>query len=142
MSAFLKGINAISRGTTLYRDEKFREYGLKGSQIKYLFAVFSAPGVSQDELACRLLVNKSNVARQVAALEEGGFVRREQSAEDKRVWRVFPSSSAERVMSAVRAANEEWKARLLEGLTAAERAELERLISVVEANVRSTEGER
>ncbi len=142
MAPFLKNLNAVARGTTLFREDRLKGYGLTGGQVKYLFAVCSGGGVSQDELARSLFVNKSNVARQMSALEEAGYVRREQSAGDKRVWRVYPTAKAEELMPVIRAVNEEWKARLCEGLTAAEEAALASVLDKLVANVRRYEEER
>ena len=129
MPSFLKNLNAISRGTTLFRDEKLKCYGLTGYQVEYLFAVCNREGVSQDELAKSLFVNKSNVARQMSALEEAGFVRREQSAEDKRVYKVYPTQRARDLMPVIRAANDEWRSIICRGL---EEGEEERLAATLE----------
>lgn len=139
MAGFLKDLNAISRGTTLFRDEKLREYGLTGHQVKYLFAVCNGEGVSQDELAKSLFVNKSNVARQMSALEEAGFVRREQSAEDKRVYKVWPTRKAEELLPVIRAVNAEWKAIICEGLTEEEREGLSAVLEKLVSNARRYE---
>lgn len=139
MPGFLKDLNAISRGTTLFREERLRQYGLGGSQVKYILAVCSGGGVSQDELARKLLVNKSNVARQVVALEAAGFVRREQSLEDKRVWKVWPTRKAEELVPVIRAINEEWRAVICRGLTEEESGQLASLLSRIVSNVRAEE---
>ena len=140
MATFLKNLNAISRGTTLFRDEKLKSFGLNGHQVKYLFAVCNSEGVSQDELANLLFVNKSNVARQMTALEEGGFIRREQSAEDKRVSRVFPTEKAKSLMPFIRSVNDEWRAVLCAGLSEEECGQLSRLLEKLVENARQWEG--
>lgn len=136
MSAFLKNLNTISRGTNFYREERLKEYGLTGCQVKYLFAVARVEGVSQDELARELLVNKSNVARQMAALEEAGYIRREQSPSDKRVYGVWLTQRARDLMPVIRAVNEEWKNILCGGLTAEERDNLALLLGKLVDNAR------
>lgn len=127
--AFLKDLNAISRGTTLFRDDKLKRYGISGYQVKYLFNVCNNRGVSQDELARALFVNKSNVTRQIAALERAGLVRREQAAEDKRVYRIYPTAKAEELMPTIRAVNDEWKELICAGLS---RDDIEKLGEVLE----------
>ena len=142
MASFLKDLNAISRGTTLYREDRLKEYGLTGFQVKYILAVCNGGGVSQDELARQLLVNKSNVARQMVALESAGFVRREQSERDKRVYKVWPTEKAEALMPLIRSVNEEWKGIICRGLSEEEKKELSDLILKLVANARAYAEER
>lgn len=59
---------------------------------------------------------KSNVARQVAALEEGGFVTRSTGETDRRQQRVYPTEKGKRAYPMVIRVMEEWSRQLLEGL--------------------------
>ena len=143
MAGFLRQLNTISRSTSLFRDERLSSYGLSGHQVKYLLAVGRAEGVSQDELSRSLFVNKSNVARQLSALEEAGFIRREQSPEDKRVYRVYTTAAARELLPVIRAVNAEWREILCAGLSPDEVEELTRLLSALVKNARGyAEGER
>ena len=66
----------ISRCGRLYREEKLSPMGLTARHGLYLREIGLNPGISQEQLAQRLSVNKSNVARQVAAMEEEGYIQR------------------------------------------------------------------
>lgn len=136
MAAFLKNITLISQSAALFRDEKLKEVEVSGYQAKYLLAVSNAEGISQEGLAKRLLVNKSNVARQVGALEAAGYLRREQSAEDKRVMLVYTTEKGRNLVPAIRAANAKWREIVCEGLTDGEREQLERLAEKLVQNAR------
>lgn len=136
MSTFLKDLNTISRGTNFFREEMLKGFGLTGYQVKYLLAVCTSEGLSQDELARELFVNKSNVARQMAALEEAGYIRREQCAEDKRVYRVWLTQKAKDLMPSIRAVNSRWRNILCDGLTEEEREQLSALLGKLVGNAR------
>lgn len=84
------------------RGAALKEHGLCGGQAMYLFRLCHEPGLSQDELARRLYVNKSNVARQVAKLEQQGYVMRKSSPEDKRVQLVYPTEKAIKLLPSCR----------------------------------------
>ncbi len=142
MPSFLKDLNAISRGTTLFRDERLKSHGLTGCQVKYMFAVCRAEGVSQEELAKSLFVNKSNVTRQISALEEAGYVRRMQSAEDKRVYKLYPTQKAMELLPVIRAVNDEWRAIICQGVSEEEAEQLSAVLSKLVDNVRRYEEER
>lgn len=134
MTSFMKNITLLSQSAALYRDEKLSDAGVSGYQAKYLLAVFGDEGVSQDALAKKLFVNKSNVARQVGALEAAGFLKRQQSAEDKRVMLVYTTEKGKALVPAIREANANWRGIICEGLSEEDKEELSRILSVLVAN--------
>lgn len=81
-----------------------------------------------DQLALRLHVNRSNVTRQLAMLEENGFVLRRRSESDRRAVEVYPTQKAEETLSAVRAVYRSWREKLFYDLTSEERDRLESLL--------------
>ena len=91
MSQIIRDITEIARCTTQYRAEALAPMGLKSCHASYLTEICADPGISQDQLASRICINKSNVARQAAILEEDGFITRTPSATDKRIMQLFPT---------------------------------------------------
>ena len=91
MSQIIRDMLEISRCGVQYRSDNLAEFGLKSIHASYLTEICANPGISQDRLAKLIFINKSNVARQVAVLEEDGFVRRVPSAADKRVMELYPT---------------------------------------------------
>lgn len=91
MSQITRDMTEITRCGIQYRSDHFASLGLKACHSSYLLEVCQNPGISQDKLARRICINKSNVARQVAALEEDGFILRRPSAADKRVMELYPT---------------------------------------------------
>ncbi len=122
MATFLKNINMVARSATRFLDLSLQNgCALKGFHSKYLLAICNSPGLSQDAIAKRLFVNKSNVARQLAALEKEGYVTRSPDPSDKRVSLVYPSEKALSVLPVIRAANTEWRGIITEGFTEGEK---------------------
>jgi len=91
MPRIAREINVLFRCGAQYRNEKLAPLGLKAQHTSYLLWIKSHPGISQDKLAQKMFINKSNVARQVAVLEEDGFVRRVPPEADKRVMELYPT---------------------------------------------------
>ncbi len=91
MSQIIRDITEIARCTTQFRTEALAPMGLKACHASYLTEICATPGISQDKLASRICINKSNVARQAAILEEDGFITRTPSATDKRIMQLFPT---------------------------------------------------
>ena len=94
MPDLMHHITDIARCAALYRQEELASLGLKACHASYLDAICATPGITQDQLSRRIFINKSNVARQLAVLEEDGFVERRPSTEDKRAIQVFPPEKA------------------------------------------------
>ena len=85
MPTIMRQINVISRCEGLYRTDKLRGAELGACHHSYVLAVCRTPGISQEELARSICINKSNVTRHLAYLEEHGYVERRQSESDRRV---------------------------------------------------------
>ena len=69
---YLKNNGILARCTDMYRDERFRPLGLNSRQSVLLLQVCRNSGVKQDALSKAIFIDKSNVTRQMAALEEYG----------------------------------------------------------------------
>lgn len=97
MDSVTRYINHISRLAALYREKEFRKYDLGPMHHTYILNICRNPGISQEELAQMIFVNKSNVARQLAVLEERGFIYRKTSSSDARKQLVYPTQKAEEI---------------------------------------------
>lgn len=131
MSSYMRSINRIARCGILYRDEKLKKYGIRGYQNVYLFNICNNPGISQEELSRKILVNKSNVARQIAVLEKNGFVTREVSSKDRRRMCVYPTEKAKSAIPKIKKVVEQWNNELLEGFSKQERDTLSEMLQKV-----------
>ena len=121
-------INTIARCAALYRDRQLEALQITGWQAPYLPQICGAPGITQDQLAARLHVNRSNVTRQLAMLEEKGFVRRQRSTNDRRAIEVYATERGYAALPAVKQAYAKWRELLFSGLQPQERELLEELL--------------
>lgn len=124
MSSISRDITEISRCAAQYRTERLAPLGLKSCHGSYLLVICDEPGISQDKLAQRICINKSNVARQVASLEEDGFITRTPSKEDRRVIMLFPTQKTLDVLPAIRKVLGDWRDFLTSDLTPEEQEQL------------------
>ena len=131
MVSIMASIKQISRCSTLYRAEALEQEKLGGYQQSYLLTICENPGITQDELAQTIHVNKSNAARQAAALEEGGFIIRLPGKTDRRQQCAYPTEKGKRLYPAVRQVLEEWSEQLLEGFTEEERRTLDEMLKKI-----------
>ena len=128
MSQIIRDITEIARCTTQYRSEALAPMGLKACHASYLTEICATPGISQDKLASRICINKSNVARQAAILEEDGFITRTPSATDKRIMQLFPTQKTLDLLPRISRILTGAEAFLTADLTPEEKAQLEELV--------------
>ncbi|MBR2888917.1 MAG: MarR family transcriptional regulator [Oscillospiraceae bacterium] len=117
MSDIIRDITEITRAGTQYRSDSFAPMGLKACHASYLQEICAEPGISQDRLASRICINKSNVARQAAVLEEGGFITRVSCQNDKRVMRLYPTEKSLALLPQIQKIMDDWENCLTQGLS-------------------------
>ena len=125
---FMQQISVTYRCAMRFREKELADTGLSGCQTPYLTALCRHPGMTQEELARELNVNKSSVTRQLCALEEKGYVRREGDPHDKRSLRVYPTEQTQKMMGRIFGCYGAWNEYLTQDFTEAEKAELSRLM--------------
>ena len=129
MSQIIRDITEIARCGAQYRTDALAPLGLKACHASYLTEICAHPGISQDRLAARICINKSNVARQAAFLEEEGFIRRTPSPSDKRIMELYPTEKTLELMPRISPILRQWEACLTADLTGDEIAALEAALS-------------
>ena len=129
MRGIMKYINRINRSTGIVYNQRLREFGINHCQHPYIIQICRHPGISQEELARAICVNKSNVARQLAVLEADGLLTRTPDPEDRRVMQVFPTEKMEALLPCVREVMGDWNSCLLADFSEEDR---EKLIATLE----------
>ena len=129
MSQIIRDITEIARCTTQYRSEALAPMGLKACHASYLTEICANPGISQDQLASLICINKSNVARQAAILEEDGFITRTPSATDKRIMQLFPTEKTLELLPQISQVLIDLECCLTSDMTEEEKNLLESLLS-------------
>lgn len=121
---YLKNIGIVARCSEMFRDERFRTLGLNGRQSVCLLHVCRRPGITQDALSKSLFIDKSNVTRQMALLEDAGYVSRTPDEADRRQICVYPTEKAQAVLPEIREGFRVWREHLNAALTEEELAAL------------------
>ena len=117
VSQLVKDITEVTRCGAQYRTDRLAPMGLKGCHASYLEEICADPGISQDKLAQRICINKSNVARQIVVLEEDGFVQRAPSPNDKRIMELYPTEKTKELLPQITQILNSWEDWLTQDLT-------------------------
>ena len=129
MSQIIRDITELTRCGAQYRLDQLSPMGLKACHASYLTEICACPGISQDGLARRICINKSNVARQAAVLEEEGFITRTPSPADKRVMELYPTQKALDLLPQIQAILTRWEDCITGDLTEEEKDQLSVLLA-------------
>lgn len=136
MVKFMGRLGEVWRCAGLYRMKEYEQFGIGPWQDSYLICVCEYPGITQEAIAKRIYVHKSNVARQIGALEEHGFVTRAPDPADRRNLCVFPTEKAFAAREHIRSVRAAWNARVLEGLSEEEQKTLAALLERLAENAK------
>ena len=124
-----KDIAAVGRYLRRQRNRYMAPLGLKSIHARILLDILEYPGISQDGLAQRVGFDKSNVARQVAVLEELGFISRTPAATDKRVMELYPTAKTLQILPEITSMLLCWENCITQDLSEADKEALSRLLS-------------
>lgn len=128
MSQIIRDVTEIARCGAQFRTDALAPLGLKACHASYLMEICANPGISQDKLAARICINKSNVARQAAVLEEDGFIIRTPSASDKRIMELHPTQKTRDLLPRISQMLSQWENCLTAELTEEEKRMVERIL--------------
>lgn len=143
MDSVMKYISRIHRCFRQWQSDKMKNQGINGVQQNYLFHIYLKPGISQEQLSEHIMVNKSNVARQLSILENEQWITRKVSAQDKRVYEVYPTEKTLQLMPEILHLMKQWNELILDDLSDEEKELLLKLIPKVTRKARQiAESER
>ena len=120
MTTVTKIMNVISRCQGIYRARALDCEGIQACHHTFVLAICRRPGMSQEEIARDICLNKSTVTRALSYLEERGFVRREAKAGDRRALLIYPTDKMEKILPEIMRITREFNDGITEGLTADE----------------------
>ncbi|MGE0499509.1 MAG: MarR family winged helix-turn-helix transcriptional regulator [Rhizobiaceae bacterium] len=92
--ALVRAEKAVVRELT----KSLAQFDLKIAQLDALMNLYRHPGMSQHDLARKLLVGRSNVTMLLPQMESQGLLRREGDSRDKRVIRLFLTDRGETLL--------------------------------------------
>lgn len=143
MPRVMKTLNDISRCQAQFRTMCAQDgiaKGLTPCQHTFVLAICRAPGRTQDELAKDICLNKSTVARTLAELERGGFVRREVGKKDKRCLMVYPTEKMLLLHEEVSSVAGRWNDSILDGISESEMELFRSVLLRIDKNARAAVG--
>lgn len=127
--------SVIYRHGRVMHDKAMKQFGLTGQQMGYLKNINANPGLSQEELAKQMHIDKGAVAKSLKVLVKKGYVMRKRNPDDKRAYCLFPTEKADGINRLGQKHFNEFEREITKGLTEEERETLGRLLGTVTDNI-------
>ena len=89
-------LGVVSRLSVEYASEKMDTDGLSNVQSKVCIAIYNDPGLSQDDVARVLGMDKSSIAKLIAKLMDGKYVTRQTNPQDRREYKLYLDERGEK----------------------------------------------
>jgi MarR family transcriptional regulator for hemolysin len=131
MPPISRSLTVIMRCADNYRGKRLAPLGLTACQAPYILYCCHHPGASQEQIASWLHTSPSSATRQLAALEENGFITREISDKDRRLILVSPTDKARAVVPQIREINRDWQEAITRGMRDEEKETLLKLLEMM-----------
>ena len=116
-------------------DERVRAEGVTGPQARLLLTLDRVPGENQGHYAELLDVEPITLCRMVDRLEDAGLVERQADPDDRRARRLHLTAKSREKLTRLRERLEAMVEEMLTGLSAADREEFVRLLTMVRSNL-------
>ena len=120
MNDFGKEFSIIHRYSRVYMSKMLMEYNIPGRAVPYFMEICAYPGISQEQIAKNLRIDKGAVARTVKAMVDAGVVERRQNPEDKRGYQLYPTDKMKKINMKNEEAREKLNKVLTEGMSEGE----------------------
>lgn len=92
------------------------DMGIAFSECVLLLNLYQRAGISQENMSAILFIDKAATTRTIKSLEKKGFIKREQSDEDKRVKKLYLTEKGEATQKPIYAILEKWMEFLSQGM--------------------------
>ena len=123
-----KWISILYRYGQSYVSKKLEEYNIGCGQHVILLTLLRNGGISQEELAGHLKIDKGSIAKSIKKLEDEGYIEKMIDSDDKRAYKVFLTQKALDVMPQIQAALSSWEEIIVSDLSENEKQMVEQMM--------------
>lgn len=136
MNVISKWLAISSRNGQIFFAKKFEGLGFGSGQYMFIIGIYENPGLTQDQLAEVISINKGTVANVLKTLEKDGFVERRQNVKDKRIHNLYLTEKGINSYVLIKKTVEEWNDLLLRDIPKDEVEKLDLLLRKITDNAK------
>lgn len=124
-------IGKLRNCDTQYREKELKNEEIRGFQHNCISYICKNQGLMQEEIAKRMMVDKSTITRWLASFEEKGYIIRKKDEKNRRIIRVYPTEKTLEMQPEMHKIYEAWDDYLLEDFTDEQKEELKNMLDIM-----------
>ena len=101
-------VSVLMRQLNLFFGHELAEVGITASELMYLSQLYDRDGLTQEEMAAVITVDKAATTRTIQGMEKKGLVCREAHEENYRAKRVYLTDKAKNAEPRIRELQKKW----------------------------------
>lgn len=101
-------ISVLMRQLNLFFGHELSDVEITASELMYLSQLYNRDGLTQEEMAAVITVDKAATTRTIQGMEKKGLVRREVHEENYRAKRVYLTDKAKNAEPRIRELQKKW----------------------------------
>ena len=102
-------ISQIYRKGNSFISKEISKFGIGSGQIMFLMQLYKKDGISQEELAENLHIDKGTTCRAIKKLEEESFLIRVKDENDKRAYKLYLTEKSKDMEDNIKGILYEWE---------------------------------
>ncbi|MGB9980143.1 MarR family winged helix-turn-helix transcriptional regulator [Methanobacterium sp.] len=102
-------ISIIHRTRIIHLNNEMKDLELTAGQVPFLIHLSHKEGITQDDLAIHLHIDKGTVARALKKLEDNGLIYREINPQNRRKYLLFLTEKGRQIVPKIYQIDKEWE---------------------------------
>lgn len=123
-----KHISHIFRKSQMFWTQYLKEYNITSAEYPVLIALYKKEGITQDDIANKLSIDKSAVTRIVKNLLDKGLIERKKDSLDRRYNRIYLTTKGQSCWKYIEEGMAQWHEISAKNITT---EEIEQVISIL-----------
>ncbi len=128
-------LSLLYRSVQRFFAARLRELPLDAGQLPLLLQLYRTPGMTQEQLAQTIVIDKGTTARSVALLLQHGLIERWEDPVDRRAYRLYPTGRARELEDSLFAITGSLQKVLFVGMDEREQAQATALVRRMGENI-------
>ena len=113
-------ISVLMRQLNLFFSHELSEVEITASELMYLSQLYTRDGLTQDEMATKISVDKAATTRTIQGMEKKGLVVRRSNEKDHRSKCVYLTDKAKQMEEHIREIQKKWSDYIMQDMTVSE----------------------
>ena len=113
-------ISVLMRQLNLFFSHELSEVEITASELMYLSQLYTRDGLTQDEMATKISVDKAATTRTIHGMEKKGLIVRDSNEKDHRSKCVYLTDKAKQMEEHIREIQKKWSDYIMQDMTVSE----------------------